>query len=330
MGIDLPDIRLIVHFQTPGSLEAYYQEAGRAGRDGDPAHCLLFFGRGDLATQRRLAERSASSAALDARREDALAEMERYATAGACRHDALVRHFTGGEEPEPCGRCDVCTDRVEDEPIAAVERRERAVETLPEDAKAMIVQAVDRLTRPVGRRNLAQALRGGQAKRLARGGLLSMPEYGTLSAFEEDAIVAAIDELLAAGRLARTGQRYPTVWIPGKPVRATVRRKGSDHGTGEEGSAANPRASGGAPRRPSRYGGDIARALDNYRKRKARALGWKPYMVFQRAALLAIDREEPADLEALTRIPGLGPAKLERFGEEILEIVRQHRSRRMD
>jgi ATP-dependent DNA helicase RecQ len=71
----------------------------------------------------------------------------------------------------------------------------------------------------------------------------------------------------------------------------------------------------------------VARALDNYRRRKARALGWKTYMVFQKNVMLAIDRDEPDSLEALERIPGLGPAKLERFGDEILELVRTHRRR---
>lgn len=317
MGIDLPDIRLIVHYQTPGSLEAYYQEAGRAGRDGGPARCLLFFGRADLQTQRRLAQSGPSSAALDQRREDALVEIERYATELACRHAGLVAHFTGGEGEPACGRCDVCEGTASDVAgeVHSSERPEPP-EPLPSEAEDVIVAAVDRLSRPVGRRNLAQALRGGKAKSLARGGLLTMPEYGTLSEYDEDRLVAGIDTLLARGRLERTGKKYPTVWMPGKPVRAP-RTRGGDGG-----SAARP-----AKQKSSRFGGDIARALDNYRRRRARKLGWKTYMVFQRAAMLAIDREEPATLDELARIPGLGPAKIERFGEDILAIVREHAGR---
>lgn len=320
MGIDLPDIRLIVHFQTPGSLEAYYQEAGRAGRDGEPARCLLFFGRGDLATQRRLTRSGASSAALDRRRADALAAMERYAVSERCRHRALVSHFTGREDERDCGRCDVCLDEVADSALLQATEdagRARPIGSLPASALDTIVEAVDRLARPVGRRSLARALRGGRAKTLARAGLLGLPEYGTLSDHDEDSIVAAIDGLLAEGRLQRTGRKYPTVWIPGKPIRSKVSRGAETR-------------SGDLERRSDRFGGEIARALESYRKRRARALQWKTYMIFQRATMLAIERQQPETLEALARIPGLGPSRIERFGEDVLELVRRHRPRAHD
>src|SRR4051812_46328585 len=89
MGVDYPDVRVIVHFQAPGSLEAYYQEAGRAGRDGEPGHCLMLFGAADLMTQRRLHDRAG-----DGRHEAALAALERYAHAASCRQQILCAHFT--------------------------------------------------------------------------------------------------------------------------------------------------------------------------------------------------------------------------------------------
>ena len=316
MGIDLPDIRLIVHFQTPGSLEAYYQEAGRAGRDGLPAHCVLFFGLADLMTQRRLTQggnsNGVSGGQLEQRRETALSEVERYATERDCRHQALVRHFTLNHDEPICHRCDVCQGTAPDVGVPSEEDLHKVpVTKLPEEVLLVILATVDRLTRPVGRVNLARALRGGRAKSLARGGLLTLPEYGQLSQFSEEEVVGAIDQLLGEERLVRKGRNYPTVWLPGKPVRETKR---------DTDSYANVKR-----RASSGYGGNIARALDSYRKRTARQLGWKAYMVFQKKVMLDIDQQEPDSLEALYKISGLGEAKIERFGEDILAMVHKHR-----
>ena len=315
MGIDLPDIRVIVHFQTPGSVEAYYQEAGRAGRDGEPAECLLFFGTADLVTQRRLA----SGGAMEARTDRSLAAMERYARASQCRQALLVTHFTGEPGGPACGRCDVCDGSARE----AVERAASsapAVHALPEEALGTILAAVDRLSRPVGKTALARALRGSRARSLSRGGLLTLPEYGALRGHDEASVVAGIEALLANGRLVRMGHKYPTVWIPEKPVRA-ARVSRPD---GEDVPTAGARSG-----RPAR-GGSLARALDGYRKRQARQLRWKTYMVFQRNVILAIERSQPRDHDALARIPGLGPARIARFGDDILALVRQHASGRGD
>lgn len=321
MGIDLPDIRLIVHFQTPGSLEAYYQEAGRAGRDGLPAHCVLFFGLADLMTQRRLAQGGSgvSGGQLEQRREAALGEVQHYASQADCRHQALVMHFTRSQDEPVCHRCDLCLGTAVDVGLYSDEESNKApVAKLPEEALLVVLAAVDRLTRPVGRVNLARALRGGRAKNLARGGLLTMPEYGQLAQYSEEEVVGAVDQLLQEERLVRKGRTYPTVWLPGKPVHETHPSRGTSK---REGDGTGRRTAS------SRYGGNIARALDNYRKRTARQLGWKAYMVFQKKVMLAIDQQEPDSLEALHGISGLGDAKIERFGEDILALVRKHRSK---
>ena len=309
MGIDYGDVRLIVHFQTPGSLEAYYQEAGRAGRDGEPARCLLLFGPGDLMTQRKLQTGGSTSAASELRTEQALAAVERYARAARCRQAMLCAHFTGTDDHPACGVCDACVDP----DAVAVEVAPRpAVAPLADEARQVILDAVARLRKPVGKGNLARALRGSKAKGL--GELIHLPEYGRLKAAGEDEVIATIEALIRERRLARRGQKYPTVWLAGRPVRPAEARP--------ERAAAGPAARPARGRRPR--GSDVARELDRYRRKMARELNWKSYMVFQRRVIAAIDQQRPSSREALARIPGLGPAKIARFGDDILALVRRH------
>ena len=301
MGVDYPDVRLIVHFQAPGSLEAYYQEAGRASRDGAAGRCVLLFGAADLVTQRRLAERGGAGA----RREDALASIERYASAARCRQQLLCAHFTGTDDHPACGTCDACLD-----PAAVRTRRIEAREapapiraSLTSSQQQLILDAVAALRRPIGKVNLAKALRGSTCKAMHAHGLLHLPQHGALRDTEEAALVAQIEQLIAERKLARRGRKYPTVTLPGpRPARRgdPVRSRGFIKTS------------------------NITIELETYRKRMARQLRWKAYMVFQRGVIAAIDRTRPTTHEALARIPGLGPAKIARFGDDILALVRRH------
>jgi len=304
MGVDYPDVRVIVHFQTPGSLEAYYQEAGRAGRDGDPGHCLLLFGAVDLVTQRRLNERDRASATIEHRREAALAAVEQYVNAATCRQRLLCAHFSAAEHAA-CGLCDACVDPGS---IRVVRRPEaRPIIALSSDEQQLVVDAVGALHRPIGKGNLAKALRGSQSKVMAANGLLRLPQHGMLAERDEASIVATIDTLIANRRLVRRGRKYPTVALPGVTRARSTRTVRSRPTT--------PRA----PRTSS-----VAYELDSYRKRMARQLKWKSYMVFQRGVIAAIDKQRPMTKEALLRISGLGPAKIARFGDDILAVVRRH------
>ena len=305
MGVDYPDVRVIVHFQAPGSLEAYYQEAGRAGRDGDAGHCLLLFGQADMMTQRRLHK---GSGRAEQRSEDALLAIERYATGSMCRQRVLCAHFTGTGDHVACERCDACTDpdRVRGHRIEEDADHARAptapIETLGTPERQVILDAVGSLRRPIGKGNLARALRGSKSKAMIAHNLLHLPQHGQLAAISEESILATIEQLIRERRLVRRGRKYPTVAIPG---------------------AQSSRDRTSRTSRPSRTS-SITLELDAYRRRMARQLKWKSYMIFQRATIAAIDKQRPTSHEALARIPGLGVAKIARFGDDILAVVRRH------
>jgi ATP-dependent DNA helicase RecQ len=326
MGIDYPDVRVIVHFQAPGSLEAYYQEAGRAGRDGEPGHCVMLFGAADLMTQRRLQDGSAG-----ARHGDALVELERYANAATCRQQLLCAHFTGSDDHAACGRCDACMDpeAVRDARAARSGRSgarsstrrgvaeadtstasEPVVTVLDAAAQQVILQAVAAASRKIGRINLAKALHGSRAKAVVAQGLEHLPQYGALAAADEASIIATIDQLIRDRRLIRRGRKYPTIALPG--ARGGASRQAPSRADRTAGST-----------RPRQRASSVTLELDSYRKRMARQLKWKAYMVFQRGVIAAIDQQRPTSKEALLRIPGLGPAKVARFGDDILAVIRR-------
>jgi ATP-dependent DNA helicase RecQ len=312
MGIDYPDVRLLVHFQTPGSLEAYYQEAGRAGRDGEPAKCVMLFGAGDMATQRRL------SSGESARAEQALLAIERYAGSNVCRQVYLCSHFTGTSDHVRCETCDVCTGLVVEAVDSGAEEAALSVEvaSLSSDVRDLVLAAAAAMQKPCGKTNLAKALRGSKAKTVAVSGLMHLPQAGTLAHVSEAALIALIDTLVTERKLVKRGRKYPMIWLHG---RAEPESRGA--------SSRAPRAEAtarAAPKRSKWSSSELSKALERFRKTTARQLKWKPYMVFQQRVITALEAQKPSTLSELERIPGLGHAKIERFGTELLALVRRH------
>lgn len=307
MGIDQPDVRLVLHVQSPGSLEAYAQQAGRAGRDGLPARCVLLYSAGDKRTQERI--RGASPTPGQVQGLKALID---YIYATNCREARLAAHF--GETAPDCGRCDACTSG--DEVLAQVQAaREQIAEKvtearskrLDEDAvslspeqELLVLAFVEALKKPLGVTTVAKGLRGSRAKVVLRKGVARNPHHGALKDVPERSLVREINRMLSEGRLAKRGRKYPTIWIPDKPVRA---------------------ASTG-PRR-ARVSSDppLVVALKRYRAREARRLRWKPYQVCTNETIGLIAAACPTNLAGLEAVKGMGPKRIRRFGEGILAVV---------
>jgi ATP-dependent DNA helicase RecQ len=316
MGVDYPDVRVIVHFQAPGSLEAYYQEAGRAGRDGATARCLLLFAAGDLMMQRRISQQGASGKRL-AVLEESLRAVAGYAAAWTCRQRVLCAHFTGADEHAACGVCDACRD-----PAGEAPRVQPAPSVLGSVEQQIILAALAAHGRPTGKGNLAKALRGSHAKPVVVHGLDRLAQHGALAAYAEADIAATIESLIGERKLVRRGRKYPTVALPGPP---RTRAVGSPRSRAA-GSRA-PRTTDARRGRDGSPASSITVELDRFRKRMARELRWKAYMVFPRSVVTAIDAARPDSLAALARIPGLGPQRVARFGDELLAIVRRYSGR---
>lgn len=325
MGIDRADVRAVVHLAPPGSLEAYYQEVGRGGRDGEPALGLLLFSSADLPRRRFLLASGSDGEPVDPtvveHKWQLFLELLRWAEGGSCRHDAILRYF--GDEAETlagCGRCDVCT-------------RLDATEEIDEETRTLVVRkALSGVARVAGRFGLTAAvklLRGESDERLERSGLDRTTTFGALRERSEPWIVALLRRCVAAGFVDFAGEDRPVVTLT-EDGRAVMR--GERPPRLELPPEASPKRSGSPLSR--RRGGERTddAALDAaqearfdrlraWRLGRARADGVPPYVVAHDRTLREIARAAPVHADELTGIAGLGPAKIARYGEEILRAL---------
>lgn len=206
MGIDKPDVRLVAHFDIPGSMEAYYQEAGRAGRDGKPAKCVLLFNHADVATQEFFIEKTEGAHADVAK--SLLKQLVRYAYEKECREHLILEYF-GDEEAEAiqrCGHCDCCV-AAEEEPALVAAPREI------QDAGRHILTCVARLGGRFGKSRVAEVLKGSNSAAVRQFGFMHLPTYGLLKSWKLADIRELMDELIVSNYLKMSGLEYPVVGL---------------------------------------------------------------------------------------------------------------------
>jgi ATP-dependent DNA helicase RecQ len=326
MGIDRADVRTVIHLAPPGSIEQYYQEVGRAGRDGADAIGLLCTSPSDLPLRRRLLEMPNEGVEPDPARVQhrwsLFLELMRWAEGGACRHDAILRYF--GDDAETlagCGRCDNCTAL--DDPSDA-----DAAETATVVRKAL--SAVARVHRRFGLQAAVKLLAGSADPRLERSGIQATRTFGALKAKSEEWILALLRRCVTAGWVDFTTGDRPVVLL-------TAAGKGVLFAQGpvrlllppDESTRARLRSSGGtrARRRVASPALDPANealfeALRARRLELARAERVPPYVVASDRTLREFAELRPKSVTELRDIYGIGPAKAARYGEELLAVVR--------
>jgi ATP-dependent DNA helicase RecQ len=309
MGVDKPDVRFVIHADPPASIEAYWQEIGRAGRDGQPAEGITLYGPSDLAwALRRVEGRELSD---EVRQVQGRKARQLYAMLDGmgCRAAAVRRYF-GEAEVQPCGQCDLC--------LAPPE----AVDATVPAQKAL--SAVQRMGGRLGRGRIVDHLLGktkdpsafeaGQST-FGVGAELAAPGWREL-----------IDQLLFEGLLREDpNDGRPLIGLgEADAVRAVYRgeRRVQTRKTVEAPAGRTRRRGGGAAIAVSDEGRPLFEALRAWRREAAAEQGVPPYVIFQDRTLAEIAQARPATADALSRVGGVGQSKLERYGEAVLRLVR--------
>ena len=399
MGVDRSDVRFVVHWGIPSTLEAYYQEAGRAGRDGEPAEALLFYATQDAALrewfidQHAPAERDLRSlhrhlarqadggtaeidrehfadkldqhpvgarvglsllermgviergedfgpvrqytvgdwdtdraarvmkAAMQRKRakEKVLRRMIAYAEADGCRRQILLDHFGDPEPPHAERCCDNCIVAAE---IAEAPDELPPFESMPMGARIAIglLDASQRLRWSVGRRTLVKLLAGSKASGMDRREYQASPYYGRLGFMSQDDIDTLYKQLITRGYLKVVGSEFPVVELTATGKRALAHREVIDLDV--PASASGKSRSRSAQAEPFDDEDEALLAnLKSWRTETAREQGVPPYVVFNDKTLIAIAQARPQTDDDLLAVSGVGPAKLERYGEAVLELV---------
>lgn len=309
MGIDKPDVRFVAHLDLPGSIEAYYQETGRAGRDGLPADTLMLYGYEDIALRSRFIEDSDAPEQRKRMERQKLDALLGLAETANCRRQVLLSYF--GDHSEPCGNCDTCAEppNLFDGTVATL--------------KAL--SCIHRTGERFGQAYIVEVLLGGSDERIVQSGHDRISTYGIGKEHDSRTWRAILRQLIALRlvdvdltghgglSISEAGRRFlrekPTLMlrVPAKPQTSRTKK------TSAQVSIALPEADQ-----------TLFQALREKRTEFARAQNVPPYVIFHDKTLIELATTRPNSRSQMAKIPGVGEAKLERYGGAFLAVIAEH------
>ena len=309
MGIDNPCVRLVVHYDLPRSIEGYYQETGRAGRDGQPSDRVLFFSYADR-SQQDFFIRKIEDDVERANAEKRLELMVDYCQAKSCRRQFLLNYFGEDWPHNNCGGCDIC--------LPASDHLDLRVEFDGTEITQKLLSTIIKTESGFGANHIVNVLRGSQSKRLLSFGHDRLSVYGIARGVTADQLKDTIEQLIDVGLIERSSGRLPILALTVK-ARKFLENRGSitllKRGNDIHYSQTNPVVG---------HDADLFEKLRRLRKNLADELGVPVFIVYHDTVLRQTAFTMPTNRTDLLAIRGVGKDKLQRFGDQFIAVISAH------
>ncbi|MEL0027994.1 MAG: RQC domain-containing protein, partial [Perlucidibaca sp.] len=311
MGIDKPNVRFVAHLDLPKSMEAYYQETGRAGRDGLPSTVCLFYGLQDVIKHQQMLAQSEGSEEHKRHERRRIDAMLQLCETTDCRRQLMLRYFDE-HMAQPCGNCDICV-----EPVATWDATEQA---------RLALSAVYRTGQRYGVEYVLDVLAGKRSERVTGNGHDTLALFGQGQSVSLKTWRSLFRQLLAKGLLQVDGDGFGTLRLA-PDCRPLLKGEVTLHLRQDRDTLSAQRSARGSSRASAQVDAadqPLWLALRAKRRELAESQGVPPYVIFHDSTLLAMIEHMPLNLREMRQIGGIGDSKLERYGEEFLAVIRQH------